>query len=274
MEADCMGILKSAMAGMAVGKFWDVLEDVFGYEEDLLDVPKPPSPQPEEAAQDLPPGATTTKAAAEARASKTSGSQKRKKSGQKGSTKKPRGVLTLPIPLEKAGMVFPTKEERYHYAGNPDPFISARKSVKKLDSGEIRGVYACRYTELAASESEDSVPCSFVNESRIQMAQHVREYHLGVALGCWICQLVGKEYKVYGGKAWLEHMKKHHGKTHREFEFYKPAQLDLSVIKLDDEITLPDFLRLLAEQKPEGVSAVATDTATSVELKLELPAPQ
>ena len=96
-----MGILKSAMAGMAVGKFWDVLEEVFGYEEDLLDVPAPPSPQPEEAAQDLPPGATTTKAAAEARASKTSGSQKRKKSGQKGSTKKPPGCTDPPDPTRQ-----------------------------------------------------------------------------------------------------------------------------------------------------------------------------
>ena len=39
IEGECMGILKTTMAGMAVGKFWDVLENAFGYDEDFADVP-------------------------------------------------------------------------------------------------------------------------------------------------------------------------------------------------------------------------------------------
>ena len=40
-----MGIIKSVLAGMAVGKFWDVLEDCFAYNEDLADRPPQPTPR-------------------------------------------------------------------------------------------------------------------------------------------------------------------------------------------------------------------------------------
>ena len=264
IEGECMGIMKSAMAGMAVGKFWDVMEGAFGYDEEAVDEPSPPSPPPVEEESDLPPGAQITKAAAE----KTKGS-KRKSSTPSRRVKKPKGISVPAIPLDAAETVFPTNEDRYHYAGNPDPFIGARKTVKLPSTGEIRGVYPCNHTKVAGQE-KDRPPCTYVNESRLQMAQHIREYHLGVALGCWICQLAGKEYKVYGGKAWMDHMRRHHGKSHREAEFFKPAHLDLSIIRLDDEVTLPDFLRLLAEQQPEGVVTTTTETAGGVEMKLEV----
>ena len=70
----------------------------------------------------------------------------------------------------------------------------------------------------------------------------------------------------------MEHMRRHHGKSHREAEFFKPAHLDLSIIRLDDEVTLPDFLHLLAEQQPEGVVTTTTETAGRVEMKLEVAA--
>ena len=64
-EAECLGVMKSTMAGMAVGKFWEVLEDAFGYDEEAHDEPDPPSPIPLEKEADLPAAAKITKAAAE-----------------------------------------------------------------------------------------------------------------------------------------------------------------------------------------------------------------
>ena len=264
IEADCMGILKTTMAGMAVGKFWDVLVSSFGYDEDLADRPASPPPVPEERPGDLPARSQTTKAAAE------SGSKKKRKSGTPVRLiKKPRGVTGSPIPLDAAEVMFPTSSKRYHYTGSPGPFIGPRKSVRN-PSGEIRGVYTCEYTKRA-SDAHELIPCAFINESRNQMAQHVREYHMGVALGCWICHLEGREYKVYGGKAWHDHMVHRHSTTHKEADFYHPAHLDLSAIQLADEVTLPDFLRLLSEQQPKEVVSQTTETSTSVEMKLEVP---
>ena len=266
-EAECLGVMKSTMAGMAVGKFWDVLEDAFGYDEEAHDEPDPPSPVQLEREADLPAAAKTTKAAAE----KAQGGAKRKSSTPSRRPKKPKGVGAPPISLSAAQIIFPTNADRYHYAGNPGPFIGARKTVKMLTTGEIRGVYSCQYTQVAG-HGKELPSCNYVNESRLQMAQHVREYHMGIALGCWVCQLAGKEYKVYGGKAWMDHMRRFHGQTHREAEFFKPAHLNLSVVQLDDEISLPDFLRLLSEQQPEGVTVTTSETAGSVEMKLEVPA--
>ena len=258
-----MGILKTTMAGMAVGKFWDVLENTFGYDEDLADRPDSPPPAPEERPSDLPAGSQTTKAAAEGKKKRKSGTPIRQ-------VKKPRGVSGPPIPLDAAEVMFPTSSKRYHYTGSPGPFIGPRKSVR-VPSGEIRGVYTCEYTKRA-SDAQELTPCGFFNESRNQMAQHVREYHMGIALGCWICHLEGREYRVYGGKAWHDHMVHRHGKTHIEADFYHPAHLDLSAIQLADEINLPDFLRLLSEQQPGEVRSTTTETSTSVEMKFEVPA--
>ena len=245
---------------MAVGKFWDVLEDCFAYNEDLADRPPPASPVPEEKESDLPADATTTKGASEAR-----GSKKRKSASAIKVVKKPKGVITPGIPLKDATTVFPMHRDRYHYAGNPGQHIGPRKSVRQ-PSGEIRGVYSCQYTQHVDTGAP---PCSFINLQRNQMAQHIREYHLGVALGCWVCQLNGKEYKVYGGKAWLDHMKIHHGETHSEDDFFRPAHLDLSSIKLADEVPLDKFLQLLGEQQSE-TPVVVTESATGVEVKLEV----
>ena len=261
MEMDCMGIIKSVLAGMAVGKFWDVLEDCFAYNEDLADRPPQPSPVPEEKESDLPASSTTTKGAVEAR----SGSKKRKSGSTVKVVKKPKGIVAPGIPLKDATTVFPTHRDRYHYAGNPGQYIGPRKSVRQ-PSGEIRGVYSCQYTQHVDTGAP---PCNFINEQRNQMAQHIREYHLGIALGCWICQLNGKEYKVYGGKAWSDHMKIHHGETHSEADFFKPAHLDLSGVKLADEVPLDKFLQLLGEQQ-SGASVTVTESATDVEVKLEV----
>ena len=264
MEMEAMGIIKSVLAGMAVGKFWDVLEDCFGYDEDLASRPPAPTPVPEEQEADLPVESSTTKGAVEAQ----QGSKKRKSGTVAKVVKKPKGISGPAIPIKDATMVFPKHKERYHYAGNPGQFIGPRRSVRHPSTGEIRGVYSCEYTNKVATNAP---PCSFINEQRNQMAQHIREYHLGVALGCWVCQLTGREYKVYGGKAWFDHMKARHGETHTEDEFFKPANLDLSSVKLADEVPLDQFLQLLNEQQPEA-SVSVTESESAIEMKIEVDA--
>ena len=64
-------------------------------------------------------------------------------------------------------------------------------------------------------------------------------------------------------------MKIHHGETHSEADFFKPPHLDLSGVKLADEVPLDKFLQLLGEQQ-SGASVTVTESATDVEVKLEV----
>ena len=254
VEAECMGVVKSTMAAMAVGKFWDILENAFRYEEDPTAITEANPVVPDE--EELPPSSQISKAATEREFQ--SGSKKRKSTTPSWHTKEPRGVKAPAIPLDAAVIHFPTHDSHYHYTGNPGIYINARKLVKCLLESFAECIHASILRKLRL----------------IRLHLHYPPAHLGIALGCWICQIAGKEYCVYGGKAWMEHMKKFHGKTHQEAEFFKPAQLDLSEVRVADEISLDNFLHLLSLQKPAGVKVSTTKSATDVEVKLELPAVQ
>ena len=191
---DAIAAGKAIMAGTATGKFFDVMENAFGYEEDVVETPtmqnvkllenvQPPLKKKAADAQEMPTEAIVAKGDVEKGLTKPL--KKRPLSTQpEMSTKRPKGTFTDALPLGDAEVLFPTMPTRYHYVGNPGIFISDRK---KVPGKANQGCYVCLFTERTSEASKRYPKCHFVSESRPQVATHIREFHLGIALGCWVC---------------------------------------------------------------------------------------
>ena len=277
---DAIAAGKAIMAGTATAKFWDVMENAFGYEEDVVETHyaerqaarERAAAAEEEAAdaQEMPTEAIVTKGDVEKGPTKPL--KKRPLPAQpEATTKRPKGTFTDAIPLGDAEVFFPTMSGRYHYVGNPGIFISDRKKVPEKAN---QGCYACLFTERTSEVSKRYPRCHFISESRPQVATHIREFHLGVALGCWVCFNQQTEYRVYSGRAWKIHMDQFHGVEGREklsFEdYFKPSGLDLRTICVVDEVTVDQFLSAVQEHAPTATVAT-TETSESVQVKIELP---
>ena len=258
MRQDAMSLIKSVLASTATGKFWDVLENAFGYRE--LDPPKD-TVSPDEDAQDLPSESVTTK-----------GDLKRKMSQPATrTTKRPKGCPRDPIPSAACQLYFPTMKGRHHYVGNPGVFIGDRQVVEDRESSggvSRKGVYRCLLDERAPAGLKKEPPCAFVNESRPQLATHIREYHLGICLGCFVCYSNGADWRVFSGRQWETHMKKH-GLT--EEAMFQPAGLDLRALLIKDEVTPQELTKAMQGTPGPNLSVSTTETAEDLTVKIEIP---
>ena len=253
MRQDAMSLIKAVLSGTATGKLWDVLEGAFGYHEQ-----DPPAEEvsADEEARDLPAEGTVTK-----------GSLKRELAQEtKRAVKRPKGCPRDPIPPAACQLFFPTMKGRHHYVGNPGPFISDRQVVEDRGSSSgvsRKGVYQCLFDEKAPEGVKKQPPCAFINESRPQLATHIREYHLGICLGCYVCYEAGNDWRVFSGRQWETHMKKH-GLS--EEAMFRPANLDLRTLLVKDEVTPQELVRAM-----QGATSVSTtETGGSLTVKFEV----
>ena len=252
-----MSLIKAVLSGTATGKLWDVLEGAFGYREQ--DPPPEGSVSDDEEAQDLPEEGVITK-----------GSLKREMAQEtKRAAKRAKGCPRDPIPPGACQLFFPTMKGRHHYVGNPSPYISDRQVVEDRGSTSgvsRKGVYQCLFDERAPEGVKKQPPCAFINESRPQLATHIREYHLGICLGCFVCYEAGNDWRVFSGRQWETHMKKH-GLT--EDTMFRPANLDLRTLLVKDEVTPQELVRAMQGAVAPKVTTSEASGSLSVKFEVE-----
>ena len=215
---------------------------------------------PDEDAQDLPPESVTTK-----------GDLKRQMAQSTArAAKRPKGCPRDPIPSAACQLYFPTMKGRHHYVGNPGMFISDRQVVEDRESGGVsrKGVYRCLFDERAPEGVRKEPPCIFINESRPQLATHIREFHLGVCLGCFVCYSSGADWRVFSGRQWETHMKKH-GLS--EDAMFRPAGLDLRALLVKDEVTPQELSKAMQGTPGPTPSVSTTETTEELTVKIEVP---
>ena len=104
-------------------------------------------------------------------------------------------------------LFFPTTEEgSEHRIGVNPKFMSGRETHGQ--DGSIHK-YSCLFAENGAQEgytlSEFDQECDYACQQKSALATHVRQVHLGHALGCHFC-----DWRNYRASNWQEHMKKMH----------------------------------------------------------------
>ena len=253
-----MSLIKAVLGGTATGKLWDVLEGAFGYREQ--DPPPEGSVSDDEEAQDLPEEGVVTK-----------GSLKREMAQEtKRVAKRAKGCPRDPIPPGACQLLFPTMKGRHHYVGNPGPYISDRQVVEDRGSTSgvsRKGVYQCLFDERAPEGVKKQPPCAFINESRPQLATHIREYHLGICLGCFVCYEAGSDWRVFSGPANGRPTLKKHGLT--EDTMFRPANLDLRTLLVKDEVTPQELVRAMQGAIAPKVTTSEAGGSLSVKFEVE-----
>ena len=191
-------LMKSVLAGTETKKLQDMLEAAFGSdEEDDEDIPT------EEEKEEEP---------------STSSGVKRKIPQPQGSSKQKvfhpsKGGICA---LTDATIYFPTTLDAstsYLHAGVDSAFYSSHKSSQAMKSAG----YKCNYSVTKNAEGVLTPDCTFFSTTKGQLSTHIRQHHLGLTNGCFICPT--KHW--WSASAWMEHMKKAHLELGQDAFFVK-----------------------------------------------------
>ena len=132
---DAVHVIKTALAGTATTKFTDMMEAVFGIDEDEEEIPEI-TPTAPEAEEDLPESMFTTLEEAEPEGPSTSTGKCVANGGKKPPAKKQKRKATAPsksgpFPIQDATVVYPTKSDKergYLHTRVEDKYIKDRNS--------------------------------------------------------------------------------------------------------------------------------------------------
>ena len=77
--------------------------------------------------------------------------------------------------------------------------------------------------------------CEVISTTKGQLSTHVRQFHLGVAIGCYVC---GKKW--WSAVTWMDHMKKSHKDLGLDAYFMKEG-MDATPFEVKHEVTSKDI---------------------------------
>ena len=204
MRRDALQTLKASLAGTATTRILDILEAAFGVAEAEDEVPEI-QPTPAEAKEEnLPSSAFVAK---DDTVAPSTSSKKRKAKGQlSGAPKRKSSVPARsgPVPIEDATPFFPTEAQRANYLhiGVDPSYIGQREGSQfsKLV------VYQCYYARRRRELGETPAECNEITQNKAQMSTHIRRFHLGNCIACFICP----DKRWWSSLEWKKHMKDKH----------------------------------------------------------------
>ena len=228
IRLDAVRMIKTVLAGTATQRFLDVIEAVFGGEEEKsirdemeaeegipLDVKEDDDDEEKEEEPEGDKASTSTLFRA------------MKRKAPPPTTNPKKSALPPKTPavcsLEQASIIYPSlaNKDGYLQAGVDDRFISSRKS----SSVSKRAGYGCQYNAAMRQDGVIVEDCDFVSSVRRQLCTHIRRAHLGAAVVCFIC-----DKHWWSSSTWLEHMEKTHTTLQRDDYFIKEGS-DITELK-------------------------------------------
>ena len=224
------------MAGTATSKFTDVLEAVFGIDEEEV----PDFEEEEDEPDVVPEEGLTTKEAAEsttpvASTSSGTGAKCKATSAPSGRSKhkasKP--VKAGICKLEDATVFYPFSKSNYLHTGVPSEYISKREGSQYSNMA----VYMCNYSKVETTWGNRVAFCDTVCQNKMQVSSHIRQFHLGICISCYICN-----HRWWSAFEWKKHMVAHHPNL-SEDEYYMapseaPADLQIKTEVTEQEIVI------------------------------------
>ena len=190
MRLDSIRTIKCALAGTVTSKFTDVLEAVFGVDEE-----NPPEFEEEEDEPDvIPEEALTTKETVEGEsisdpvASTSVGIGAKRKASASVSTVKSKCKSSKPVKggvctLQDATIFYPFDPNTYLHTGVPSEYISKREGSQY----KHMAVYICDYSKVENARGNQVPPCDTMCQNKSQVSSHIRQFHLGICVACYVC---------------------------------------------------------------------------------------
>ena len=225
---DAVKMIKTVLAGTVTGCFTDVIEAAFGEDEPVeLQKVLDEAAEEEEEEEEMEQGASaSTSKGGKCKSSTTPSTSSKHKPAHPSH----RGLCHL----DDAEVYFPTITDKgaYLHAGVDGKFISARKTSK---STPVAG-YGCLFSQVSQEEGKKVPDCDFIYTTKGQLSTHICQAHLGICIGCYIC-----DKKWWSSSSWMEHMKKFHSKLGEDAFFVKDGS-NISGLIVKEEVTEGDIL--------------------------------
>ena len=200
MRLDSICTLKTALAGTATSKFTDVIEAVFGVDEEIA--PKLEEEEADEAGEDFPAKGIVTKGAEGGPEPSTSKGTKCKATSSSGSRHKQSKPTKAGVcSIKDATPLFPFDIKGYFHTGVPPEYISKQEGSKYAQNA----VYLCEYSKAEQSKGNDVPDCDTMCQLKAQVSSHIRQFHLGNCIACYLC-----DHRWWSATEWRKHMKEAH----------------------------------------------------------------
>ena len=237
MRLDAVRTLKSVFAGTTTSHFTNVIEAVFGAEEENPPPKTEETEETEDRYDEVPDEGLIEKDTAGTSSIQPSTSSQgtkcktndppKQKSKRKSSKPTKAGICKL----EDATPLYPTDEATYLHTGVPSNYISSRKGSQYKNTA----IYICNYTQAMAEEGKSVTPCDVMCQQKTQTSSHVRQFHLGICIACYICG-----HRWWSATEWGKHMAKVHSSLSPE-DYYVKADFDPTSIAIKTEVTEADL---------------------------------
>ena len=228
MRLDSIRTLKSALAGTATSKFTDVMEAVFGVDEEFA--PELEEEEPDEAEGETPAEGVITKGAEGGPEPSTSKGVKRKASDLATSRRKQSKPTKAGVCLlEDATPLFPSDAKGYLHTGVPSEYISKREGSKYSQTA----VYICEYAKAEQAKGNDVPDCEVMCQQKAQVSSHIRQFHLGNCIACYLCN-----HKWWSATEWRKHMKEVHSGLSEDAWFVAQGDPSQQIV-IKTEVTEP-----------------------------------
>ena len=228
MRIDSIRTLKVSLAGTATSKFTDVMEAVFGVDEEMA--PELEEEEADEAKEDLPAEGIVEKGAEAVVEASTSKGTKRKATSSDPSTSKRKqskptkaGVCLL----KDAVPLFPSDPKGYLHTGVPPEYISKREGSKYVTNA----VYICEYSKAEQAKGNMVPDCDTICQQKAQVSSHIRQFHLGNCIACYLC-----DHRWWSATEWRKHMKETHSTLSEDSWFVAEGDPSLQLV-IKTEVT-------------------------------------
>ena len=223
MRRDALQTLKAGLAGTATTRILDVLEAAFGVAEAEDEVPEI-QPTPAEATEENLP-ATAFIAKDETSAPNTR-SKRKAKDQLSGASKRKSTVPAKsgPIPIDDAVPFFPTAAQKANYLHiGVDPKYIGQREGSQFSKMVI---YQCYYARRQRELGETPAECNEITQNKAQMSTHIRRFHLGHCIACFICP----DKRWWSSLEWKKHMKEKHADLPEDAWYLQETAIVESVI--------------------------------------------
>ena len=238
MRLDSIRTIKCALAGTATSKIYrysrggvlalmrkEVPE--FDEEEDDPDVILEEGLMTKEAAESAVTPEASTSSGVRAKRKATSAP-----AGRSSKPKASKPVKAGVCKLEDAAVFYLYSKSNYLHTGVPSEYISKREG--SLYTGSA--VYMCDYSKVEESRGNKVPFCDIVCQNKMQVSSHIRQFHLGICITCYICN-----HRWWSAYEWKKHMTSQHQNL-PEDEYYVPPSVTPTDIQVKTEVTEKEFI--------------------------------
>ena len=238
MRLDTIRTIKCVLAGTTTTKFTDVLEAVFGINEEEIPDLKEEDDEPDL----IPEEGLTTKEFAESaalaapKASTSSGTGAKCKAVSAPSSH-PKCKASKPTKagvckIEDATVFYPSNKSNYLHTGVPPEYISKREGSQYSSNA----VYMCNYSKVETERGNKVAFCDTVCQNKMQVSSHLRQFHLGICVSCYICN-----HRWWSAFEWKKHMAAHHPDLSKN-EYFVASSVPPSDLQIKTEVTEEEFV--------------------------------